>query len=72
MSETGIHSGDSISVTGMDIDDALRDVFRAYNERASAEPSAVGLVNIQYILKPGNLVIVVNPRRPARIAYICR
>jgi carbamoyl-phosphate synthase large subunit len=71
---TGIHSGDSISVyPAMDIDDELRDVIVSTTAELCRGLRAVGLVNIQYILKDREIwVIEVNPALPARCPISAR
>jgi carbamoyl-phosphate synthase large subunit len=71
---TGIHSGDSISVyPAMDIDDELRDVIVSTTAELCRGLRAVGLVNIQYILKDREIwVIEVNPRASRTVPYISK
>ena len=71
---TGVHSGDSISVyPAVEIDDDLRDVIVQTTAELCRGLNAVGLVNIQYILKDGEIwVIEVNPRASRTVPYISK
>jgi carbamoyl-phosphate synthase large subunit len=71
---TGVHSGDSISVyPATDIDDELREMIVETTAALCRGLGAVGLVNIQYILKDRQLwVIEVNPRASRTVPYISK
>jgi len=71
---TGIHSGDSIAVyPAQHIEDDMRAVIIDTTERICRGLNAVGLVNIQYIVKGNELyVIEVNPRASRTVPYISK
>ena len=70
----GVHSGDSISVyPAQTIDDAARDTIIEYTRRLAKSLNALGMINIQYILKDGKVyVIEVNPRSSRTVPYISK
>ncbi|WP_099205062.1 carbamoyl-phosphate synthase large subunit [Scatolibacter rhodanostii] len=71
---TGIHSGDSIAVyPASDIDDIMTDRIIEVTEKLSRGLNALGLINMQYILKDGEIyVIEVNPRASRTVPYISK
>ena len=70
----GVHSGDSISVyPAQTIDEAARQTIIDYTRRLAKALNAVGMINIQYILKDGQVyVIEVNPRSSRTVPYISK
>ena len=70
----GVHSGDSISVyPAQTIDDAARETIIEYTRRLAKSLNALGMINIQYILKDGQVyVIEVNPRSSRTVPYISK
>ena len=71
---TGIHSGDSIAVyPAPHINDELADTVMKVTEKLCHGLDAIGLVNLQYIIKDGKLyVIEVNPRASRTVPYISK
>lgn len=71
---TGIHSGDSIAVyPASDIDDDMTARIIEVTEKLSRGLNALGLINMQYILKDGEIyVIEVNPRASRTVPYISK
>jgi len=71
---TGVHSGDSIAVyPAMHIDDQMALEILKTTERICHGLSAVGLVNIQYIIEERRLyVIEVNPRASRTVPYMSK
>ncbi|MCR5263442.1 MAG: carbamoyl-phosphate synthase large subunit [Clostridiales bacterium] len=71
---TGIHSGDSIAVyPAQHISDEIADTVTDVTEKLCRGLNAIGLVNLQYIIKDGELfVIEVNPRASRTVPYISK
>ena len=71
---TGIHSGDSIAVyPASDIDDDMTEKIIQVTEALSRGLNARGLINMQYILRGGEIyVIEVNPRASRTVPYISK
>jgi carbamoyl-phosphate synthase large subunit len=71
---TGIHSGDSIAVyPAPHIDDRLSKIIINTTEKLCRGLSAIGLINLQYIITQGELyVIEVNPRASRTVPYISK
>ncbi|MGI6742318.1 MAG: carbamoyl-phosphate synthase large subunit [Eubacteriales bacterium] len=71
---TGIHSGDSIAVyPAPHVNDELADTVMKVTEKLCHGLDAIGLVNLQYIIKDGKLyVIEVNPRASRTVPYISK
>ncbi len=71
---TGVHSGDSISVYPPISfgEKTIRQIIDMTN-RLAINTKTVGLINIQYILKDGQLYIIeVNPRSSRTVPYISK
>ena len=71
---TGIHSGDSIAVyPPQNIDDSIaNDIFET-TKAICLGLGGIGLVNIQYIVKDGEIyVIEVNPRASRTVPYMSK
>ena len=72
--EAGIHSGDSACV--FPVQSLERDMIENIEEQTkkiALELSIIGLLNIQYIIKDGNLyVIEVNPRSSRTVPFISK
>ncbi len=71
---TGIHSGDSISVyPAMHIDDAFAERVLETTKKLCLAIGAVGLVNLQYIIKNDDLFIIeMNPRASRTVPYLSK
>ena len=71
---TGIHSGDSIAVYPANgIDDEMSAKIVSTTENLCRELKAIGLINLQYIIKDGEIyVIEVNPRASRTVPYISK
>ncbi len=71
---TGVHSGDSISVyPAMSVTDDIRDMITDYTWKLAKALHVVGLINIQFIAKDGQVyVIEVNPRSSRTVPYISK
>ena len=71
---TGIHSGDSIAVyPAPHIDDDMADRITILTRKISFALKARGLINIQYIVKNGQIFIIeVNPRASRTIPYLSK
>ncbi len=71
---TGIHSGDSIAVyPASGIDDDMSALIVETTEKLCKELKAIGLINLQYIIKDREIyVIEVNPRASRTVPYISK
>lgn len=71
---TGVHSGDSISVyPPVSLNDKTIAKITEMTELLALSTKTVGLINIQYILKDGQLYIIeVNPRSSRTVPYISK
>ena len=71
---TGIHSGDSIAIyPAQHVSDEMAEVIYKTTYNICKGLNAVGLVNIQYIIKDDELyVIEVNPRASRTVPYISK
>lgn len=71
---TGIHSGDSIAVyPASGIDDDMSEKIIKTTEKLCTALGAIGLINLQYIIKDGEIyVIEVNPRASRTVPYISK
>ena len=71
---TGVHSGDSIAVCPpVHIDDDMRKKILTDTQKICLGLHAVGLVNLQYIVKGQNLyVIEVNPRASRTVPFMSK
>ncbi len=71
---TGIHSGDSIAVyPAPNVDDELAARIEVITKSLCSGLKAIGLVNIQYIVKDNEIyVIEVNPRASRTVPYLSK
>lgn len=71
---TGVHSGDSIAMYPADrIDDKLAGEILETTMKICTGLNAIGLVNIQYIIRDGKIyVIEVNPRASRTVPYMSK
>lgn len=71
---TGIHSGDSIAVyPAPHIDDNIADMILKTTKKLCLGLKAIGLINLQYIIRNNELyVIEVNPRASRTVPYISK
>ena len=71
---TGIHSGDSIAVyPAGEIDDEMSEKIIKTTKTLCMELKAIGLINLQYIIKDDTIyVIEVNPRASRTVPYISK
>ena len=71
---TGIHSGDSIAVyPAMDLTKEIEDKIVDTTRKLCEGLNAIGIVNVQYIVKDGELyVIEVNPRASRTVPYLSK
>lgn len=71
---TGIHSGDSMAAyPASDIDDDMSEKILETTKTLCRELNALGLINLQYIIKDGEIyVIEVNPRASRTVPYISK
>ena len=71
---TGVHSGDSISVyPAVNMDDSFAQTVYETTKKLCLAVKAVGLVNIQYIYKNGELFIIeMNPRASRTVPYLSK
>jgi carbamoyl-phosphate synthase large subunit len=72
--EAGIHSGDSAcSLPAISFSPELLETIECQTKRISEELGVVGLMNIQYAIKDGNLyVLEVNPRASRTIPFVSK
>jgi carbamoyl-phosphate synthase large subunit len=70
----GVHSGDSACVLPPhSLDDGMIDQITAATKAMAAELKVVGLMNVQYAIKDGQLyVIEVNPRASRTIPFVSK
>ncbi len=71
---TGVHSGDSIAVCpAIHIDDSMREKILEATEKICLGLHAVGLINLQYIVRGQELfVIEVNPRASRTVPFMSK
>ncbi|MDD4003112.1 MAG: ATP-grasp domain-containing protein, partial [Clostridia bacterium] len=71
---TGVHSGDSISVyPHINLSDEVVKKIIAITKQLAVGLNTIGLINIQFILKDGELYIIeVNPRSSRTVPYISK
>lgn len=71
---TGIHSGDSIAVyPAGDLSPQLEDKIVDTTRKLCEGLNAIGIVNVQYIVKDGEIfVIEVNPRASRTVPYLSK
>ena len=72
--EAGVHSGDSSCVLPpFSIGDKQLAVIRDYTERLARALKVIGLMNIQYAIKGGEVfVLEVNPRASRTVPYVSK
>ncbi len=72
--EAGVHSGDSSCVLpAISLDDATLATIRDYTERMARALNVIGLMNVQYAVKNGEVfVIEVNPRASRTVPYVSK
>ncbi len=72
--EAGIHSGDSSCVLpSVNIPEDLRQTLRDYTSRLARELRVIGLMNTQYAIKDGKVMVLeVNPRASRTIPYVSK
>ncbi len=70
----GVHSGDSIAVyPALTLSQAVKDDIVALTGRLGRETGAVGLLNIQYVLRKDEvLVLEVNPRASRTVPFLSK
>jgi len=70
----GIHSGDSACITPpVTLDDAAIERITAYTRRLAEAIGVRGLINVQYVIKDGDvLVIEANPRASRTVPYLSK
>ncbi len=72
--EAGVHSGDSACVLPPpNLSDATISVLEDYTKRIAAELEVVGLINVQYAVKNGQVfVIEANPRASRTVPFVAK
>ena len=72
--EAGVHSGDSSCVTPpITIHGALLDRIRDYTERLARGIGVVGLMNVQYVIRGEDVMVIeCNPRASRTVPYISK
>ncbi|MFB6286714.1 MAG: carbamoyl-phosphate synthase large subunit [Candidatus Bipolaricaulia bacterium] len=72
--EAGVHSGDSACVLPPhSLSPGIQETIRAYTERLARELNVVGLLNVQYAVKDGEVyVIEVNPRASRTVPFVSK
>ena len=71
---TGIHSGDSIAVyPALDVTPEIEEKIVTTTRKLCEGLDAIGIVNVQYIVKDGEIyVIEVNPRASRTVPYLSK
>jgi carbamoyl-phosphate synthase large subunit len=70
---TGVHSGDSMAVYPINMDDCLTEKIFSVTEKLCKTLNVKGLVNIQYVLYENEIyVIEINPRASRTVPYISK
>lgn len=74
LERAGIHSGDSISIyPPVHISDAMKQRIEEYTREVAKALRVIGMINIQFIEKDGELYIIeVNPRSSRTVPYISK
>ena len=72
--EAGVHSGDSACVLPPhSLSPAIQATIHAYTERLARELNVVGLLNVQYAVKDGEVyVLEVNPRASRTVPFVSK
>ncbi|MBF0517326.1 MAG: carbamoyl-phosphate synthase large subunit, partial [Nitrospirae bacterium] len=72
--EAGIHSGDSAcSLPPFSLDDALIDEIKKQTKALALELNVIGLMNVQFAVKGGDVYILeVNPRASRTIPFVSK
>ena len=72
--EAGVHSGDSSCVLPpFSLRDSELATIRDYTERLARELKVIGLMNVQYAIKEGQVfVLEVNPRASRTVPYVSK
>lgn len=72
--EAGVHSGDSAcSIPPQTIPEATLDQMRDWTTRIAKELGVVGLINVQYCMKGGDLYIIeANPRASRTVPFVAK
>jgi carbamoyl-phosphate synthase large subunit len=72
--EAGVHSGDSSCVLpAVSLPDEVVTTIKAYTVRLALELRVIGLMNIQYAVKGGEVfVLEVNPRASRTVPYVAK
>ena len=72
--EAGVHSGDSAcSLPAQTVPAATLDEMRAWTTRIAKELGVVGLINVQYCIKGGELYIIeANPRASRTVPFVAK
>jgi carbamoyl-phosphate synthase large subunit len=72
--EAGVHSGDSSCVLpATSLSPAVVAVIREYTEKLARALNVIGLMNVQYAVKEGNVyVLEVNPRASRTVPYVSK
>ena len=72
--EAGVHSGDSAcSLPPQTIPEETLDEMRDWTTRIAKELKVVGLINVQYCIKGGDLYIIeANPRASRTVPFVAK
>ncbi|MED5238529.1 MAG: carbamoyl-phosphate synthase large subunit [Pseudomonadota bacterium] len=72
--QAGVHSGDSAcSLPPYSLDDEVQDVMRQQSRDMALELGVVGLMNVQFAVKDGDVyVLEVNPRASRTVPYVSK
>ena len=72
--QAGVHSGDSAcSLPPYSLDDAVQDVMRQQSRDMALELGVIGLMNVQFAVKDGDVyVLEVNPRASRTVPYVSK
>ncbi len=72
--EAGIHSGDSAAILPpFSIEDKILEEIKSQTGRLALALNVIGLVNIQFAVKDGNLYIIeVNPRASRTVPFVSK
>ncbi|MEY1660883.1 carbamoyl-phosphate synthase large subunit [Isoalcanivorax beigongshangi] len=72
--QAGVHSGDSAcSLPPYSLDDAIQDVMREQTRAMALELGVIGLMNVQFAVKDGEVfVLEVNPRASRTVPYVSK
>ncbi|MZR64319.1 carbamoyl-phosphate synthase large subunit [Alcanivorax sp. DP30] len=72
--QAGVHSGDSAcSLPPYSLDEAVQDVMRQQSRDMALELGVIGLMNVQFAVKDGDVyVLEVNPRASRTVPYVSK